>query len=151
MTVDSHSKNGQDDGTLEAPAGTRMALRRIGRRVFVDRPYAWGVFALFFFAYISRLPADGWNVEILIARDILRVDAIPASATPTAAVVLRPSDRGLVIRRLHVPRPATFDSPITLTRGQPRRRGTAANSNPTIRAGSESGRSRPPQKGSERP
>jgi hypothetical protein len=42
------------------------------RRAFVEQPLAWGTFALAFFAYVSRLPSGGWNVEILIARNLLR-------------------------------------------------------------------------------
>jgi hypothetical protein len=42
------------------------------RRAFIEHPVAWGAFALLFFGYISRLPINGWNVEILIARNLLR-------------------------------------------------------------------------------
>jgi len=42
------------------------------RRILVEHPVAWGLFAVAFFAYVSRLPINGWNVEILIARNLLR-------------------------------------------------------------------------------
>lgn len=42
------------------------------RRLLWEHPVAWGAFAVTFFAYVSRLPADAWNVEILIARNLLR-------------------------------------------------------------------------------
>jgi hypothetical protein len=51
---------------------TRARLPGILQRAFIEHPAAWGVFAIVFFAYISRLPINGWNVEMLIARNLLR-------------------------------------------------------------------------------
>jgi hypothetical protein len=51
---------------------TRARLPAVLQRAFIEHPIAWGAFALIFFGYISRLPINSWNVEILIARNLLR-------------------------------------------------------------------------------
>lgn len=41
-------------------------------RLCIQHPTVWGVFAVAFFSYVSRLPINSWSVEILIARNVLR-------------------------------------------------------------------------------